>query len=122
MGEEKKEGVSIREIEEFAKQHRSKLLLTVVFAMAALFGLWGAFKPGWCVMLGMGAAILGYLAPLQTMNALRKVFQFVIKQENAVRFTLCAIIVLLACFVPFSIFVLVGSLGGSTVYQIVNGS
>jgi len=47
----KKEGVSVKEIEEFAKKHRFEVFFCLMFLFACVFGLVGMFRPGWSILL-----------------------------------------------------------------------
>jgi len=122
MDGNKKEGVSVKEIEQFAKNHRFEVFFCLMFALACVFGLLGTFRPGWSIFLGMVGAIAGILMPMKTGPLVEKVFRFIFKQEKTIQFVLGIVGLVLACVVPFVVFLLVGLVAGRAIHHMLTGA
>lgn len=120
MDGNKKEGMSVKEIEEFAKRHRFEVFFCLVFLFACIFGIVGSFRPGWSIFLGMAGGILGIILPVKTDFLLKKVFQFIFRQDKTVQIVLGVVALILACIVPFLIFLIVGIVGGRAIHQMAS--
>ncbi len=120
-GNKPKEGVSVKEIEEFAKKHRFEVFLCLMFLFACIFSLIGYFRGGWSIFFAMGGAILGVIFPVKTESMLKTVFQFVFKQDTVLQIVLGVVGLILAIFIPFVIFLLTGLVGGRYMYQMAMG-
>lgn len=117
MDDNKKEGVSVKEIEEFAKKHRYEVFFCLLFFLTCVFGLVGMFKPGWNIFLGMVGGVLGVIIPAKTDQLLKAILHFVFKQEKTILIVLGVVSLLIACIFPFVIFLLVGAAGGRAMHQ-----
>jgi hypothetical protein len=107
-----KKGVSVKEIEEFTKKHRYEVFFCALFVLTCIFSLVGHFGGGWSIFFGMGGAVLGSIFPSKTESFLRMVFNFIFKQDKTIQIVLGAVSLILAIFVPFIIFLVVGLIGG----------
>ncbi len=107
-----KKGVSVKEIEEFTKKHRYEVFFCALFVLTCIFSLVGHFGGGWSIFFGMGGAVLGSIFPSKTESFLRMVFKFIFKQDKTIQIVLGAVSLILAIFVPFIIFLVVGLIGG----------
>ena len=117
MDGKKKEGVSVKEIEEFAKRHRFEVFFCLLFLLACIFGLVGMFGGGWSILLAMVGAALGVIFPVKMDHLLKSVFHFVFKQDKTLLIVLGAVALLIACVLPFVIFFALGVAGGHAMYQ-----
>jgi len=113
----KKEGVSVKEIEEFAKKHRFEVFFCLLFLLAAIFSLWGTFSVGWSLFLGMAGGILGVIFPGKTDPMIKKIMQFAFKQDKTIQIIFGVVALLLACIFPFLIFLIVGLVGGRAIHE-----
>lgn len=107
-----KKGVSVKEIEEFTKKHRYEVFFCALFVLTCIFSLVGRFGGGWSIFFGMGGAVLGSIFPSKTESFLRMVFNFIFKQDKTIQIVLGAVSLLLAIFLPFIIFLVIGLIGG----------
>jgi uncharacterized membrane protein len=122
MDGKKKEGVSVKEVEEFAKKHRFEVFFCLLFLLACIFGLAGMFGTGWSILLAMVGAALGVLLPAKIDHLLKSVFHFVLKQEKTLLIVLGAVALLIACILPFVVFFVVGAAGGHAMYHIAGNT
>lgn len=106
-----KEGVSVSEIEKFAKKHRFEVFFALTFILACFFSfiMWGT---GLAISLASLGALLGVIFPAQVELACKKTFHFVYKQEDVTQLILAGVCLILAIFLPPLIFFLLGANGG----------
>jgi len=107
-----KKGMSVKEIEEFTKKHSYEVFFCALFVLACIFSLVGHFGGGWSILFAMGGAVLGTVLPTKTDSFVKMVFKFIFKQEKTIQIVLGAVSLILAIFVPFIIFLIVGLTGG----------
>jgi uncharacterized membrane protein (DUF485 family) len=110
--EKKKEGVSVKEIEAFTKKHRFEVVFTIAFVLACFFGNFVFFGPAWSVILATAGGIIGLLLPQKVETFGKKVFEFLLKQEQMIQLILGIVILILSIFLPLVIFLALGLAGG----------
>lgn len=120
MDGNKKEGVSVKEIEAFAKKHRYEVFLCLLFFFAGIFSLFGSFGRGWCLLFAMAGAILGALLPIKMEHIVRKTVHFGFKQDKTLQIVLGVVALIVAFIIPFVVFLLVGVAGGRALHQMAN--
>jgi hypothetical protein len=112
-----KEGVSVREIEEFTKKHRFEVFFCLAFILACLFtfAMWG---PGWSVVGATVGAVLGILLETKVGNASKAIFTFIFRQERTTQLVLGIVFLVLAIFIPPLYFLLLGIHGGKDLHRV----
>ena len=120
MDGNKKEGVSVKEIEEFAKKHRFEVFFCLMFLLACIFGLVGMFSTGWNILLAMVGGALGVILPMKVDQLLKSTFHFVFKQDKTILIVLGIVGLLITCIFPFLVFLIVGAAGGRAMHQMAN--
>ncbi|MGC1877827.1 MAG: hypothetical protein WA347_00205 [Rhabdochlamydiaceae bacterium] len=110
-GNKSKEGVSVKEIEAFAKKHRFEVFFCLAFILACLFTfvLWG---PGWSVIGATIGAIIGILCVEKITQLSKMTFSFTFKQEPTIQLVLGLVGLVLAIFLPPLFFLILGLHGG----------
>ncbi|HAZ15886.1 MAG: hypothetical protein A2Y28_05010 [Chlamydiae bacterium GWC2_50_10] len=113
MEEEKKktEGVSVKEIEAYAKKHRLEVMFLIAFVLATFFSF-VFFGTGWGVILTAIGGIVGLLLRPYVEAVFNKSFTFLRKQEIGIQLILGIVFWILAVFLPFLIFLILGLFGG----------
>ena len=110
MDGNKKEGVSVKEIENFTKKHRFEVILCLAFVLACLFSfVFFHFLVLICMAVG---GILGVLMPKKIENISKSIMSFVFKQEQITQFILAGVLLLVSIFLPFITFLLLALHGG----------
>lgn len=106
-----KEGVSVKEIEAFAKKHRFEVFFCLAFVLACFFTfvMWG---PGWSILTTAIGAILGVLLPTKIAQLCKTICQFVFKQDQTIQLVLAIVMLVFAIFIPPLIFLIIGLHGG----------
>jgi len=109
----RKEGVSVKEIENFAKKHRLELVLCLAFLFACFFNY--VFFRGWSIPLAAIGAILGTLLPAKIELFSKKIFHFIFKQEIVTQLVLGIVALIFSIFIPPIIFLFLGLHGGKAI-------
>jgi hypothetical protein len=120
MDENKKDGVSVKEIEEFAKKHRFEVFFCLMFLLACVFGIFGTFRAGWNILFGMAGGVLGILLPVKMEQLLKKMFHFVFKQDTTILIVFGVVALVLTCVLPLLVFLLIGIAGGRAIHQMAS--
>jgi hypothetical protein len=107
QNENPKEGISVKEIENFAKNNRFKLFLCLSLLLACFFSF--IFFSVWSLIL---AAVGGILLPSKVEMIIEKIRFFCEKQENVTQLILGCVGLILAIFLPLLIFLALGLAGG----------
>ena len=107
-----KKGVSVKEIEEFTKKHRYEVFFCALFVLTCIFSIFGHFGAGWSIFFGMGGAVVGIIFPNKVEALLKTAFKFIFKQDKTIQIVLGAVALILAIFLPFIIFGVLGLIGG----------
>lgn len=115
-GNKLKEGVSVKEIESFAKKHRFEVFFCLIFVLACFFSfvMWG---PWWTIIAATAGGVLGVLMPEKIGGMCQKIFQFVFKQEQTTQLVLGIVGLILAIFIPPLIFLTMGLHGGKDLHK-----
>ena len=116
MENKSKEGVSVREIEEFTKKHRFEVFFCLAFILACCFSfvMWG---PGWSIITATIGAVIGILLPSKVARLSRSTFQFIFKHEQTTQLVLGVVFLILAIFLPPLYFLLLGLHGGKDMHN-----
>ncbi len=118
MDKEKlKEGVSVKEIEEFTKKHRFEVFFCLAFILACFFTfvMWG---PGWSIVAVTIGAVIGILLEGKVAQFSVSVFKFIFKQEQITQMVLGIVFLVLAIFIPPLYFLLLGLHGGKDMHHV----
>lgn len=118
MDEKKsKEGVSVKEIEAFARKHSFEVFFCLAFVLACFFTfvMWG---PGWSIVATAVGVILGILLSGKVAHLSKMIFHFVFKQEKTTQLVLGIVCLVLAIFIPPLLFLLAGLHGGKDIYHV----
>ena len=116
-GNKAKEGVSVKEIEKFAKKHRFEVFFCLKFVLACFFSF-VMFGTGWAIILAAVGGVLGVLFPAKIEHFAKKSFQFVFKQEKTVQIILGIVALILAIFIPPLTFFIMGAHGGKSIQHL----
>jgi hypothetical protein len=110
-----KEGISVREIEEFTKKHRFEVFFCLAFVLACFFTfvMWG---PGWSIIATAIGAVIGILLSEKVTQLSKGVFQFVFKHEQTTQLVLGIVFLVLAIFIPPLYFLILGLHGGKDMH------
>lgn len=107
MDEKKKEGMSVRELEGYAKKHRFEIFFCLLFVFASLFTLvfWGAVFS--IFFTGIGG-IIGALFPIRVEMMASKALRFFNNEKPATQNIVMIAFLLVAIFLAPLVFLIVG--------------
>jgi hypothetical protein len=117
MENKSKEGISVKELEGFAKKYRFEVFFCLLFVFTCFFSF-VFFGAGWAVILGSIGGIIGTLIPVKIESFVKSMFRFVFKQETTTQLILGAVALIVAIFLPPLIFLLMGLNAGKHMHQL----
>ncbi len=109
------EGLSVKEIEQFAKKHRFEVFFCLLFILASFFSFL-FFGTGWATLLTMVGSVAGILVGAQVEQIFTKVLAFVFRQERTTQLVLAGVSLLVAILLPPIIFLTLGAVGGQSIH------
>jgi hypothetical protein len=114
--EKKKNGVSVKEIQQFAKRHRIEVFFCLIFIIALFFNpvFIGRY---WSILTAAVGAILGVIFATKLNEISYSAFRFVFKQERSIQTVIGVACLIIAIFLPLVIFLIIGLHGGMNLLQ-----
>ncbi len=115
-----KEGVSVREIEEFARKHTVEAFFVLAILIATISSAFDFFTgSGWSVIFTSLGLILAVFFADRFEAGVKRCCQFFHKQERFTQIVLGVVKIVLALFVPFVLFFIVGVLAGTAYHYYI---
>ncbi|MBY0529826.1 MAG: hypothetical protein K2P51_06505 [Rhabdochlamydiaceae bacterium] len=111
-----KEGVSVKELENFAKKHRFEVFFCLSFILAGIFGS-AIYSMMWLISAVVIGAIIGMLLAQKVAGLSRSALQFIFKQETTTQLVLGIVLLVVSIFLSPLIFLLIGLHGGKDMYM-----
>lgn len=113
--EKLKEGVSVQQIEDFARKHTTEVFSIIALIIGAIASIFDFFTgPGLTIFLTAIGAVGGILFPAPVEKVLKQLYSFTYKQEKMTQIILGGVKIVVALFVPFVLFGIVGMLAGTS--------
>lgn len=110
-----KGGVSMQEIESYAKKYSTEVFMIIAIIIAVISSVFDFFiGSGWGIFLAGLGALFGLLLPKQTNSVLDKMFEFSSKPDKSMQIMIGVIRIVVAIFVPAIIFGIFGLVAGAT--------
>lgn len=120
FSEKLKEGVSVHEIEEFARKHTVEAFAILAIVIAAISSMFDFFTgPGWSVLFTALGMVCAVFFANRFESGVKTCYQFLHKQEKFTQIVLGIVKIVLALFVPFVIFCGIGVLAGTAYHYYV---
>lgn len=119
--EKKKEGLSVKELEGYAKKNQFELFFCLLFILATLFTLvfWGTTISIFAAGIG---GIISVLLPNKIEELSQKMGSLVLKKEGTTQLIIGIIALIVAIFVAPLIFLLLGLHAGKSMVQLAKKS
>lgn len=113
MKDKLKEGISVEEIETFARKHLSEMFLILAVIIATISSIFDFFTGSSLSILlaGLGA-IVSIGIPTNTLKIQKRLFSFLGKQEKSIQIIIGIVRLVIAIFIPFVVFLELGLLSG----------
>ena len=115
LSDKLKEGVSVQELEDFARKYSTEVFTVLALVIGAISSMFNFFTgPSWTILFMTIGAICGILFPNPVERGLRQLYEFTFKQEKTTQFIFGAVKIVIAIFVPFVLFGIIGLLAGTS--------
>ncbi|HEY4254879.1 MAG TPA: hypothetical protein VGM34_00850, partial [Chlamydiales bacterium] len=110
-----KEGVSVQEIENFARKHTTEVFTVLALVIGSISSSWGFFTgPKMTIFFLVIGTILGIFFPAPVERGLKQLYAFSYKQEKMTQMVLGIVKIVVALFIPFLLFGVFGLLAGTS--------
>ena len=115
-----KEGVSIDELEGFARKHTTEVFSTLALIIAAITSSFDFFTgPKMAIFFLALGALLAIFFPAPVEKGLKQLYTFTFKQEKMTEIILGCVKLVVAIFIPFLYFGLLGLLAGTSYHYYI---
>ncbi len=120
FSEKFKEGVSVKEIEDFTRKYTTELFSILAILIATASSCLDFFTgPKMTVFFTALGCMLAILFPVHIERGLKQFYNFVFKQDKNTQLIVGTVKVVVAIFIPFLLFGLLGLLAGSSYHYYV---
>lgn len=120
FSEKLKEGFSVQELEGLARKHTTEVFSVLALIIAGVSSIFDFFTgAGMSIVFLTIAAILAIFFPAPVEKGLKQLYHFTYKQEKTTEIILGAVKIVVALFIPFLYFGLVGLLAGSSFHYYI---
>jgi hypothetical protein len=120
FSEKLKEGVSVKEIEAFARNHTMEVFSVLAIIIATITSCWDYFTgPGLSIFFTALGTIAAIIFPVPIDRWLKHIYIFVLDQEKTTQLIIGAVKIVVAIFIPFILFGMLGLLAGSSFHYYV---
>lgn len=110
-----KEGVSVQEVEDFARKYATEVFTVLSIVIGAISSIFDFFTgPGLTILFFAIGIIAGILFPTPVEKGLKQFHSFAAKQERSTQLILGAVKIVVAIFIPFLLFGMLGLLAGGS--------
>lgn len=114
MMDKLKEGVSVQEVEDFARKHAIEVVSASAIIIGSISSMFDFFTgPAFSILFATIGIILGIFFPIPVEKGLRQIYGFTFKQEKTTQMILGAVAIVVAIFIPFLLFGVIGLLAGT---------
>lgn len=115
LSEKLKEGVSVQELEDFARKYSTEVFTVVALIIGSISSVFNFFTgPTWTILFVTLGAVLGIFFPTPVDKGLKQLYDFTFKQEKSTQLILGAVKIVMAIFIPFVLFGIMGLLAGTS--------
>ena len=108
-----KEGVSVKEIEGFVRQHIMESFWFVAVVIGTISSIFDFFTgPSWSLIFAGVGILVSIIFPENIGKLHAKLMGFLHKQEKTAQIVIGIVIIVISVFVPFILFAVMGLLAG----------
>ncbi|MBS0624717.1 MAG: hypothetical protein JSS32_01550 [Verrucomicrobia bacterium] len=120
LSEKLKEGVSVQELEDFARKHTTEVFTALAIIVGAISSAWDFFTgPKMTILFTALGVLLGIFFPAPTEKGLKQLYGFTFKQEKSTQMILGGVKIIIGIFIPFILFGILGLLAGTSYHYYV---
>ena len=118
--EKLKEGLSVHELESFARKHTTEVFSVLAIVIAAISSAFDFFTgPGMTIIFAALGTIVAIFFPAPIEKGLKQLYSFTYKQDKTTEIILGAVKIVVAIFIPFLYFGLLGLLAGTSYHYYI---
>ena len=115
-----KEGVSVHELEGFASKHTTEVFSAIAIIIGAISSSYDFFTgPKLTILFLALGALVALFFPAPVEKGLKQLYSFTFKQEKMTEIILGAVKIVIAIFIPFLYFGLLGLLAGTSYHYYI---
>jgi hypothetical protein len=115
-----KEGVSMHELEHLARKHTTEVLSVLAVVIASVSSAYDFFTgPKLTILFFAIGAIAAICFPAPVERGLKQLYHFTFKQEKTTEIIIGGIKIIVAVFIPFLYFGLMGLLAGTSYHYYI---
>lgn len=115
-----KEGISPGQLENFARKHTPEVFTTVAIFLGAVSSIFDFFTgAGWSVLFCALGAIIAIAFPVASERKFKKIYDFSLSQDKMTEMALGGVKIVLAIFLPFIYFGILGVLAGTSYHYYI---
>lgn len=118
MSPKNDEGISVKEIEEYAKKNKFPVALALVVLLSCLFSIFLDMTKLSVIVFSL-AALVGIFIPGKVAYLAKKVYAFIGKQEKTTQVVIGVVYLVLSIFFPPAIFAVLGLHAGKDTRHIM---
>lgn len=116
-----KDGLSVQEIEDFAKKYTTEVFIVLALIIACISSIFDFFTgPTWSLLFATVGAIVAMFLPEKIAEFGKKASVVVNKKDRATQVIVGVVRIVLAIFLPFIIFAVIGLHAGLGFHTFVN--
>ena len=110
-----KDGVSVQEIEDFARKHTIEAFTLLAILIGSISSMYDFFTgPKLSIFFLALGAVLAIVFPVPVEKGLKQIYSFTFKQEKMTQVIIGIVKIIIALFIPFILFGLLGLLAGTS--------
>ena len=118
MSDKLKEGVSVQEIEDFARKYMSEVFVVLAIIIASISSTFDFFTgPGWSICLAGLGSVVAIIFPRQIKEFVTKVHNFMNKQQKSTQIIIGVVRLIVALFIPLLLFAVIGLHAGLAIHD-----
>ena len=118
--EKLKEGVSVQELEEFARKHTTEVFSVLAIIIGSISSAFDFFNgPGWTIICMAIGTIVAIFFPAPVERSLKQVYSFTFKQEKTTEMIIGGVMLVISLFLPFLFFAFLGLLAGTSYHYYI---
>ena len=115
-----KEGVSVQEVEDFARKYTTEVFTILALIIASISSMYDYFTgPKMTILFVVIGVFIVMFFPAPVEKGLKQFYNFAYKQEKMTQLILGFVKIVVALFIPFFFFGLIGLLSGTSYHYYV---
>jgi hypothetical protein len=111
QSDEKKEGITVEQLENFGKSHRIEIFFCIIFILSSICSFF-LFGPGWSIYAAGLGGIIAVWMPRHVGSLALATFHFCVAQHKVTKIVIAVFGLIVAIFLPPLVFLCIGAMAG----------